>query len=143
MSMSAASPPPDPGSLRSSGPGSRGDELRGTFNRADLRRIRLLVHDAATDHLRPPDEPDHSEASRAERVEDFVTAVSEIATNAVVHAGGGGHIRLWIDADTPICETTDTGPGLSDPTAGTTPPAASPHGGYGLSWPERCVPPSS
>jgi anti-sigma regulatory factor (Ser/Thr protein kinase) len=100
------------------------------------------VHDLAIDHLRIDDgRPDRPEAARAERVEDYVTAISEIATNAVLHAGGGGKICVWVDGDALICEISDSGPGLSDPTAGTTPPVASPRGGYGV-WMARTLCPA-
>jgi two-component sensor histidine kinase len=134
MSMSAASDSADRDSLQASG--CRGGEPCSAFDHTDLRRLRLLVHDTATDHLRGHDgRPD---PIRAERVEDFVTAVSEIATNAVMHAGGGGRIRFWLDQDALICEISDSGPGLADPTAGTSPPVASPRGGYGL-WMARTL----
>ncbi|WP_113702778.1 ATP-binding protein [Nonomuraea lactucae] len=46
------------------------------------------------------------------RLEDFVLAVNEITTNAVLHGGGGGRLRLWSQAGRLWCEVTDEGPGL-------------------------------
>jgi anti-sigma regulatory factor (Ser/Thr protein kinase) len=46
------------------------------------------------------------------RLEDFVLAVNEIVTNAVVHGGGHGRLRLWSHDGHLWCEVTDEGPGL-------------------------------
>jgi serine/threonine-protein kinase RsbW len=43
----------------------------------------------------------------------FVVAVNEITTNAVRHAGGHGHLRLWRHGDALFCEVVDKGPGIS------------------------------
>jgi anti-sigma regulatory factor (Ser/Thr protein kinase) len=46
------------------------------------------------------------------RLADFVLAVHESVVNAVEHAGGHGHLRLWT-VDGFICaETTDRGTGI-------------------------------
>ncbi|NRQ36204.1 ATP-binding protein [Nonomuraea sp. NN258] len=45
-------------------------------------------------------------------LEDFVLAVNEVTTNAVVHGGGRGELRLWAAGDRLWCEVTDHGPGL-------------------------------
>jgi anti-sigma regulatory factor (Ser/Thr protein kinase) len=46
------------------------------------------------------------------RQQDFVLAVDEITTNAIVHGGGAGRLRLWV-ADTHLWfEVTDSGPGI-------------------------------
>lgn len=44
-----------------------------------------------------------------ERAEDFTLAVDEVATNSVVHGGGSGTLRLWLDHRTLICEVSDDG----------------------------------
>ncbi len=53
--------------------------------------------------------------SRASRKTRFVTAVSEIARNAVMH-GGGGTLKVYVDNAKPriavVC--TDRGPGIAD-----------------------------
>ncbi|MBB6343934.1 ATP-binding protein [Nonomuraea muscovyensis] len=46
------------------------------------------------------------------RLEDFVLAVNEITTNAVLHGGGRGRLRLWARDGRLWCEVTDEGPGL-------------------------------
>ncbi|MFB4264208.1 ATP-binding protein [Nonomuraea sp. GTA35] len=46
------------------------------------------------------------------RLEDFVLAVNEITTNAVVHGGGHGRLRLWSHGERLWCEVSDEGPGL-------------------------------
>lgn len=45
-------------------------------------------------------------------LEDFVLAVNEIVTNAVLHGGGHGRLRLWSHAGRLWCEVSDEGPGL-------------------------------
>ena len=68
---------------------------------------------------------------RAERVEEVVLAVSEIATNSVRHGGGGGLLRSWSDGRTLIVEITDDG-SIGDPLAGRRRPRPDQEGGYGL-----------
>jgi anti-sigma regulatory factor (Ser/Thr protein kinase) len=67
----------------------------------------------------------------AERVEDLVLAVSEIATNSVRHGGGTGVLRVWTDGDTLVCEIRDRG-AIIDPLAGRVVPAAAQLDGRGL-----------
>lgn len=45
-----------------------------------------------------------------ERLHDFVLAVNEIVTNAVVHGGGHGELRLWTVGQTVGCDVVDDGP---------------------------------
>ncbi|HEX4813790.1 MAG TPA: ATP-binding protein [Nonomuraea sp.] len=49
------------------------------------------------------------------RLDDFVLAVHETVVNAVEHAGGQGHIRLWTVDGVIRAETTDRGSGIPDP----------------------------
>lgn len=46
-----------------------------------------------------------------DRLRDFVLAVHEIVTNAVVHGGGRGELRMWEAGQTVECEITDLGAG--------------------------------
>ncbi|MGH3796285.1 MAG: ATP-binding protein [Pseudonocardiaceae bacterium] len=48
---------------------------------------------------------------RGDQLHDFVLAVNEIVTNAVVHGGGHGELRLWDNGRTVGCEVVDAGPG--------------------------------
>jgi anti-sigma regulatory factor (Ser/Thr protein kinase) len=70
--------------------------------------------------------------SPGDAAEDFVMAVSEIAANAIDHGGGSGTLSLWHDDDHITCRVADTGPGMTDPAAGSTPPLLSAAGGFGL-----------
>jgi anti-sigma regulatory factor (Ser/Thr protein kinase) len=68
----------------------------------------------------------------AQEIEVLVIIGSELATNAVRHGGGAGHLRLWHDATTLYCQITDEGPGIADPAVGTTLPAPASIGGRGI-----------
>ncbi|HEY2762705.1 MAG TPA: ATP-binding protein [Pseudonocardiaceae bacterium] len=46
-----------------------------------------------------------------EQLQDFVLAVNEIVTNAVMHGGGYGELRLWGAGKAVGCEVVDMGPG--------------------------------
>jgi anti-sigma regulatory factor (Ser/Thr protein kinase) len=48
------------------------------------------------------------------RLDDLILAVSEVATNSVVHGGGHGLARLWVDGGDVVCEVSDRGV-ISDP----------------------------
>ncbi|NES31630.1 ATP-binding protein [Micromonospora terminaliae] len=49
------------------------------------------------------------------RAEGFVLAVHELATNAVRHGGGTGHLHLRRQDDLLICAVVDHGPGVDAP----------------------------
>ena len=80
------------------------------------------------------------EASRAgldtQRTADLAVALDEVATNALKHAGGRGHVRIWTETAQVICEVSDSGPGFSDPFIGHLPPANRDAPGWGL-WSSR------
>ncbi len=65
------------------------------------------------------------------RVNDLVLAVSEIAANALGHAGGGGLIRSWCTAREVMCQVEDHGH-IADPLAGRYRKPADAQGGHGL-----------
>jgi anti-sigma regulatory factor (Ser/Thr protein kinase) len=77
----------------------------------------------------------HTEATRwglgRERADDFTLAVDEVATNSVLHGGGRGSLRLWLDGRTIVCDVRDEGR-LENPLAGRHRPAISQEGGRGL-----------
>ena len=63
---------------------------------------------------------------RGQRLQAFVMAVNEIITNAVVHGGGLGRLRLWRAERQLVCEVSDQGPGIvgADPSNRRPPPEA-------------------
>ncbi|MGZ4384512.1 MAG: ATP-binding protein, partial [Gaiellaceae bacterium] len=66
-----------------------------------------------------------------ERVPDFVFAVNEVATNALLHGREPISIRIWSHVPGGmVCEVSDSGPGMADPRAGRAGPA--PLGEHGL-----------
>jgi anti-sigma regulatory factor (Ser/Thr protein kinase) len=65
------------------------------------------------------------------RVNDLVLAVSEIAANALGHAGGGGVIRFWCTSEEVLCQVEDHG-FITDPLAGRYRRPADAQGGHGL-----------
>lgn len=73
-------------------------------------------------------------ASTADEVlaDQFVVAANEIATNAILHGGGRGRVRMWADGNELVCVVSDAGPGLDDVLAGFEPPASERVGGRGL-----------
>jgi anti-sigma regulatory factor (Ser/Thr protein kinase) len=77
----------------------------------------------------------HAEGAglHGDALDDFVTAVNELVTNAVRHGGGQGSLRLTRDADTLIVDVSDQGDGFAGPlpvAAG--PPAGDIPGGRGI-----------
>ncbi|MGH3833491.1 MAG: anti-sigma factor RsbA family regulatory protein [Pseudonocardiaceae bacterium] len=69
----------------------------------------------------------------ADRVADLCLAVSEVATNTLVHTHGAGVLSLWQDSRTDclVCEISDSGQ-LSDRLVGRIPPPPSQAHGRGL-----------
>jgi anti-sigma regulatory factor (Ser/Thr protein kinase) len=96
------------------------DALSERFDRTSISRMRRLTEAVARD------------AGMADgRVDDLVLAVSEIATNSVLHGGGGGHFTAWVDDGSVVCEVRDTGK-LVDPFAGRRVPTREGRSGRGL-----------
>lgn len=44
-----------------------------------------------------------------QRLDDYILAVNEIATNVLRHGGGKGEARMWATDRRVVCEITDTG----------------------------------
>ncbi|HYM55793.1 MAG TPA: ATP-binding protein [Solirubrobacteraceae bacterium] len=86
------------GPLEASLPAPAGPVRELAFTADGLGGLRRSVSEWAT-----------GERLGAERVEDLVLAVNELATNSVRHGGGGGALRLWREADTLLCEVRDDG----------------------------------
>ena len=62
---------------------------------------------------------------------DAATAVNEIASNSLRHAGGWGVLRMWRTDDAFVCEVSDDGR-LEDPLVGRIHPDTDGHAGRGL-----------
>jgi anti-sigma regulatory factor (Ser/Thr protein kinase) len=65
------------------------------------------------------------------KIDDLVVAVNEVATNALVHGGGWGRLRLWSEAPVFVCEVRDGGR-IDNPLVGRIPPPEGEEGGRGL-----------
>ena len=74
------------------------------FDRGSLTEMRALVA-ASADHA----------GLDTHRIDDLLVVATELATNAVRHAGGRGVLRLWLGGGALHCLVTDEGPGLTDP----------------------------
>jgi anti-sigma regulatory factor (Ser/Thr protein kinase) len=71
------------------------------FSRDDLGSVRTaLARLAGT----------HGLADRAQF--NFILAVNELTTNAILHGGGKGSVRLWHHGGALWCEISDTGRGI-------------------------------
>lgn len=102
-------------------------ELEIRFGLEDLLAVRRSIGSFARD----------AGLSRT-HVEEFVLAVNEIATNAVVHGRPPTSLRAWNADDEVIVEVTDGGDGIRNVLAGQMRPAADSLGGRGL-WLTRLV----
>jgi anti-sigma regulatory factor (Ser/Thr protein kinase) len=65
------------------------------------------------------------------RLDDFVLAVHEVATNSVRHAGGHGVVRAWLEDDAAVGEVTDAGH-IDQPLVGRERPHLDRPGGRGV-----------
>ncbi|HWC10356.1 MAG TPA: sensor histidine kinase [Acidimicrobiales bacterium] len=65
------------------------------------------------------------------RLDDFVLAVHEVATNSVRHAGGSGTVKGWWEGDAAVCEVTDAGR-IDEPLVGRERPGLRRTGGRGV-----------
>jgi anti-sigma regulatory factor (Ser/Thr protein kinase) len=101
-------------------PEPRGIVHRLEFRAGDLVEIRLFTAHRA-----------QAAGLGAERAEDLVLAVNEVATNSVRYGGGRGTLRAWQEGGALICDVCDGGR-LDDPLAGRRRPTGTQVGGYGL-----------
>ena len=69
-----------------------------------------------------------------DQLERLIIVAGELAINAIRHGCGRGRLLLWRHDDTLCCEVRDQGPGIKDPTVGTSlpNPVSSDGGGRGL-----------
>jgi anti-sigma regulatory factor (Ser/Thr protein kinase) len=92
------------------------------FRSDDLALLRALVSSHAQRAGVPEDQ-----------AELLVVVANELATNAVIHGGFEGRLRLWREPDHIVCEVVDAGPGIASPdTAGILRPAQLSTSGRGL-----------
>ncbi|MFN8023029.1 MAG: MEDS domain-containing protein [Acidimicrobiales bacterium] len=68
---------------------------------------------------------------RRDLAERAVLVVSELVTNALVHASSPAGVRCWVDGTGLTLQVSDDGPGIADPYAGLRPPSL-PERGAGL-----------
>jgi anti-sigma regulatory factor (Ser/Thr protein kinase) len=90
------------------------------FGASDLRAIRSLVGDAA-----------HAAGLPWNRIADLQHAVNELLTNTILHTRRPGLVYCWQDADTFVCEVSDSGR-IEDPLAGRRVPGPEESTGRGL-----------
>jgi anti-sigma regulatory factor (Ser/Thr protein kinase) len=65
------------------------------------------------------------------RAGDVVSAVNEVASNSLRHAGGQGVLRMWRTDDALVCEVSDDGY-IDEPLVGRLRPEVDDRGGRGL-----------
>jgi len=101
-------------------PDSPGSSVGRTYQAGSLRAVRALARREAT-------QAGFDDA----QVADVVSAVNELASNSLRHAGGWGEIRVWRTEDALICEIADDGR-IDDPLAGRKRPEVDACSGRGL-----------
>jgi anti-sigma regulatory factor (Ser/Thr protein kinase) len=87
---------------------------------ADLAPMRAFIADEAPAMGLP-----------AARLDDFILAINEVATNAIRHGGGSADVRLWATERRVICEVNDSGT-IADQFLGVLRPDPSGERGHGL-----------
>jgi anti-sigma regulatory factor (Ser/Thr protein kinase) len=73
-----------------------------------LAGLRCTIHHAAY----------ASSGLSSSRVDDFVEAVNELATNSCTHGRGKVSVKMWAKGHQLVCTVTDQGVGFDDPLAG-------------------------
>jgi anti-sigma regulatory factor (Ser/Thr protein kinase) len=99
-------------------PGTEPDELE--FRRGGLHEVRRFAVERADAAGLAPN-----------RTADLVLAVSELASNSVLHAGGGGTLRAWRERSEFLCEVRDAGR-FDEPLVGRERPTGGRSSGRGL-----------
>ena len=88
------------------------DTLAPTPDRAPLLEVAFLMSDLARIRLQVTRRAEDAGLCEP-RLSDFVLAVHEVASNAVVHGGGKGRIHLSHTAEGLRCVVADSGSGLT------------------------------
>ena len=101
-------------------PPAPGGARRLSFGRTDLAGVRRLAAGYARDA-----------GLGDQRCADLVLAVSEVATNSVLHGGGAGSMAIWLEPGAVLCEVRDAGR-ISDPLVGRARPGPGQRGGHGM-----------
>jgi anti-sigma regulatory factor (Ser/Thr protein kinase) len=101
-------------------PAPAGDARSLGFGIDDLREVRALVRAEAL-----------ARGLGADRCDDLVLAVTELAANSINHGRGRGMLRVWHEDGHLVCEVIDAGR-IRDPLVGRRRPAASPPNARGL-----------
>jgi anti-sigma regulatory factor (Ser/Thr protein kinase) len=91
-----------------------------SFQVADLREVRRLASEQA-----------ECAGIGEQRTADLVLALSEVATNSVLHGGGEGNLAIWNEDGAIVCDIRDSGQ-IEDPLVGRERPASNEIGGRGL-----------
>jgi anti-sigma regulatory factor (Ser/Thr protein kinase) len=63
--------------------------------------------------------------------EDLILSADEVASNSLLHGGGRGVLRVWVEGGELVCEISDDGT-IRDPLAGREPPTPERTNGRGL-----------
>ena len=113
-------PEPAPGPFDGELPPPAESPAEITFHRERLRDVRAFVAEYSGQRGLPE-----------ERTADLVLAVNELATNSVLHAGGGGIVRLWQENGAVMAEVCDDGR-LEEPLLGRERPTPDQASGRGL-----------
>ncbi|WP_343949847.1 ATP-binding protein [Nonomuraea longicatena] len=100
--------------------------LRVDFTRGRMAGVRASVREYAAGH-----------GLAGCPLEDLVLAAGELTTNAVLHGGGRGTLRMWTAGGRLWCEVRDDGPGVARPVPADAPDPAE-AGGRGL-WLTRAL----
>jgi anti-sigma regulatory factor (Ser/Thr protein kinase) len=90
------------------------------FTTAELGSVRRLVRRQAVEAGLDPIATD-----------DLELAVDEVAANSLLHGGGRGVLRVWLDGGSLVCEVVDEGV-ITDPLVGRREPSLDRTGGRGL-----------
>ncbi len=116
MTSPDRSPGPGPGRY----PGAAQVAIDTSFAEPDLHRLRQEV----SAHT--------AEVGDENLINRVLIVISELASNAIRHGGGGGRLRLWTEDRAIICQVVDHGRGITDIDPGARRPDPHSRGGRGI-----------